>query len=183
MKTLKELYQQVYQQAVNEGNKQHHSDKGTHHSYIDKYENIFEPYRDKPINLLELGVNYGYSMLLWEKYFTAGNIFGIDIQDLSPHRDKLNITIGGATDSNVILNAYSDMLFDIIIDDASHDPVQQILSLEILYPRLKSGGVYIVEDIRDIDSTRSQFDKYNPDIYDNRAAQNISDDVLVIIRK
>ena len=37
--------------------------------------------------------------------------------------------------------------FDIIIDDGSHDPKDQIKSFESLFPSLKCGGVYVVEDI------------------------------------
>ncbi len=44
-------------------NKETHSDKGTHHSYIDMYyEETLANYKDKTITLLEIGVNAGRSL-------------------------------------------------------------------------------------------------------------------------
>merc|ERR1712029_878213 len=37
--------------------------------------------------------------------------------------------------------------FDIIIDDGSHVPNHQLVSFETLWPSIKPGGMYIVEDI------------------------------------
>ena len=39
------------------------------------------------------------------------------------------------------------MSFDIIIDDGNHDPKYQIKTLKNLFPRLKEGGVYVIEDV------------------------------------
>jgi len=37
--------------------------------------------------------------------------------------------------------------WDIIIDDASHYPPHQIISFQNLWPKLRPGGLYVVEDI------------------------------------
>ena len=37
--------------------------------------------------------------------------------------------------------------FDIILDDGGHKMDQQITSFRVLFPILKSGGVYIIEDL------------------------------------
>ena len=38
-------------------------------------------------------------------------------------------------------------MLDVIVDDGSHVSAHVILSFETLYPSLKPGGIYIVEDI------------------------------------
>ena len=51
----------------------------------------------------------------------------------------------------VLSNNISDGLFDIIIDDASHIPSQQIKVIKHALKFLNTGGILIVEDIsRDI---------------------------------
>ena len=37
--------------------------------------------------------------------------------------------------------------FDIVIDDGSHAPAHQVASLTALWPHVKVGGVYLVEDL------------------------------------
>ena len=78
---------------------------------------------------------------------------------------------------------------DIVIDDGSHRIQDQLNSFNILYPKLKDSGVYVIEDIRDIDSTIKQFKdlenshKVTVKIFDFRNLKNIKDDVIVEIRK
>lgn len=183
MNTLKQIYKEVYDLAVSEGNEIHHSDKDTNHTYIDIYEKIFAPFRDKTITLVEIGVNYGYSMLAWQRYFTDGIFYGIDIQNIAKHKDGYNYIVKNINDINEILNSIGETEFDIVIDDGSHGINEQLNALKIFYPRLKNGGLFIIEDIQNIDETRSEFEKYNAEIYDNRKQKNRWDDVLVVIRK
>ena len=75
MKTLEE----IYSNHNNGGSGAGHGDKGTVHSYIPEYERLFKPYRDKKINILEIGIAYGESLELWDKYFNNANVFGSEI--------------------------------------------------------------------------------------------------------
>lgn len=183
MKTLREIYQESYNQAVSDGNEKHHSDKGTFHSYIDVYEDLFKPYRHEPVSFLEIGVNYGYSMLTWQNYFTKGTFHGIDVQRIAHHTKGYNYIVENINCTESIKNYLKGLTFDIIIDDGSHLIDDQINALKILYPMLKSGGLYIIEDINDLDATKHQFKEYNPSVYDNRIKQNRWDDVMIIIKK
>ena len=42
---------------------------------------------------------------------------------------------------------YLNLEFDIIIDDGSHNIKDQIISFKSLYPYLKKGGTFIIEDL------------------------------------
>lgn len=42
----------------------------------------------------------------------------------------------------------ADGLFDLVIDDGGHSMEQQIVSLERLWPAVKPGGLYVIEDLQ-----------------------------------
>jgi hypothetical protein len=48
---------------------------------------------------------------------------------------------------DVVTDAEETGLYDIIIDDGGHNPTVQLISLFSLWASLKSGGVYVVEDV------------------------------------
>jgi hypothetical protein len=167
------------------------SDKGTHHSYIEMYyEKTLANYKDKTITLLEIGVNAGRSLELWAKYFNEDSIIiGIDKKmtvPYKPSKKNMRYIIGDATKEETV-KKLDDI--DIIIDDGSHRIQDQLKSFNLLYPKLKEDGVYIIEDIRDIDSTIQQFKdlenshRVTVKIFDFRNLKNIKDDVIVEIRK
>ena len=48
------------------------------HGYADIYFSYIEKLRNENINLLEIGVSDGKSLLAWSDYFKNGKIIGID---------------------------------------------------------------------------------------------------------
>ena len=55
------------------------TDKGDYKSYIDLfYEKYFFEFKEKKINLLEIGFRHGASLCLWSNYFKNGYILGLD---------------------------------------------------------------------------------------------------------
>ena len=91
-------------------NKETHSDKGTHHSYIDMYyEETLANYKDKTITLLEIGVNAGRSLELWAKYFNeSSTIIGVDKKmtiPYKPSKKNMRYIIGDATKEETIKNS------------------------------------------------------------------------------
>lgn len=120
-------------------------------NYFDVYEEHFEKYIGKNANILEIGVAQGGSIEMWAKYFENANIYGIDLYDgiLNYKYDYPNIqfAVGNQGDSK-FWDEYTkkDIEYDIIIDDGSHLQTHQLYTLVRLFPKLKNGGVYIVED-------------------------------------
>jgi hypothetical protein len=74
---------------------------------------------------------------------------------------------------------------DIAIDDGSHEISDQIAFVKLVWPVLNKKGIIIIEDIVDIEGTKSYFDKleipYN--VVDLRCLNNRWDNVLIIFRK
>jgi len=170
-------------------------DKGTVHSYIEVYESILAPYRETALNILEIGILGGASLKMWEQYFT-GKVYGIDCTDqplggkfdLRPmiESGKHNIVIMDATNEEQIEKNFAGIKFDVIIDDGSHAVEHQLLSYFHFRKHLSLEGIYIIEDIQDIDNTRYAFEtidsKRTSLIVDRRHVKNRYDDVLAIIR-
>lgn len=179
MKTLNEIYQK-YQSP--EG----HGDKGTAHTYIDEYQRLLEPYR-KNSTVLEIGLFMGESLRMWCEYFIDSEVIGMDIsaQHLSGiiKENKFNIILGDATRPE-ILEAVPDKMFDVIIDDGSHRLGDQIETYNIFKNRMKPNGIYIIEDVVNIDNVKDIFSSLhnNIEIIDNRHIKRRSDDVLIIYK-
>ena len=49
------------------------------HKYVDLYETLFDPIRDKVLNMTEVGVAGGKSLELWQTYFPHAHIWGLDV--------------------------------------------------------------------------------------------------------
>ncbi len=127
------------------------TDKFNYHLYGPIYDTLMPPLRDMPITLLELGVQRGESLRLWDDYFRCGTIIGVDHGDYPrtcDGRNKVNVHVGNAEDGAFLKQvAERHGPFDIIIDDASHQGKHQLASFEALWPYVKPGGAYVVEDL------------------------------------
>lgn len=129
------------------------TDKGTTHSYLDTYERVLSQFRDLPITLLEIGVAGGGSMSLWLEYFPNAQIIGLDIHLFKKvqmdfaERPRLRLIECDQLNKEKLNELFEDESIDVIIDDGSHVPEHQALTHNFLWPKLKSGGVYFVEDV------------------------------------
>lgn len=131
---------------ANQGRQIH---KWTH--FFDIYHRHFAPYRDREITFLEIGVQHGGSLQMWKAYFgKKARIIGIDIDQRCKQFEEENVQIHiMSQDDRHGLKQLCDQVggFDIILDDGGHMQHQQIISFQILYPFVKQGGLYCVEDL------------------------------------
>lgn len=143
------------------------TDKTDGHWYTPHYMHHFQKFKNKRINLLEIGVGGyenpkvgGNSLKMWKSYFKLGKIYSIDIYDKSALQEKRIKIFQGSQVDEEFLNKISDEigLFDIIIDDGSHLNKHIIKSFKILFPKLKDGGIYVIEDLQ-----TSYWDDYGGD--------------------
>jgi len=103
-------------------------------------------YRDIPNNVV------GASLFAWREFFPNAEIFGVDCDERFIFHDQQRI-------QTRLCNAYApwslhaclvDMggqPFDVIIDDAVHDPAEQIQLANQLSNWLIPGGNYFMEDV------------------------------------
>lgn len=149
----------------------HGSDKGgldrPRHYYTRYYYNLFTPIRFTTINIFEFGVgtfnptpynmgsNYspGSSLRAWRDFFPHANIYSADIDESILFTDDRIQTFpcdqkNWKSIQNMWKNQYlHDKMFDIIIDDGCHEIDSNVYSFENSIEKLKSNGVYIIEDI------------------------------------
>lgn len=121
------------------------------HGYTPIYQRYFQSIRRHPIRLLELGIGGGSntkyggnSLKMWSRYFSYGEILGVDIYDKSLIDYRRIRTYQGHQSDPDFLKQFAAL--DIVIDDGSHINSDIISSFEFLFPRLNRGGIYTIED-------------------------------------
>lgn len=131
----------------------YNSDKGTErfpkHGFSKIYDEWFNHLKEKATAVLEIGVNDGASMKVLEEYFPNAKIYGLDIDD----KKQFNTTrvecirLNQSIDSELEEFSKRDIKFDVIIDDGSHHVQDQQKSFGYLFPMIKEGGIYVIEDL------------------------------------
>lgn len=155
------------------------TDKWGKHFYTQHYKFHFSSFRKKKINLLEIGIG-GYenplqgggSLRMWERFFPNATIYGLDIFDKKLLAEgRINIIQGSQVDRALLENLSEKVGgFDIIIDDGSHQNHHIIETFQILFPLLKMGGIYVVEDTQTSYWEEYGGDELNPDNPDTAVA-------------
>jgi hypothetical protein len=117
--------------------------------YLRHYEMLLAEYRHLPINVLEIGVSRGGSLRSWAWFFTEATITGIDIDATCSRHEagRVHVEIGSQIDPDFLDRVTDKAPPTVIIDDGSHNYEHIIFTFEHLLPKLKPGGLYIVEDI------------------------------------
>ena len=139
--------------------RKHGTDKsGLSHGYTHYYEQVLEPLRDSAVNVLELGWGGhedpdkgGASAKMWRDYFShkRSNVIVVDNEkkNLTEAHAGVNFRLGSQADEEFLRDIHDEFGdFDLIVDDASHLSSLTIRSFEILWPMLRVGGYYVVED-------------------------------------
>lgn len=173
-----------------------YNDKWTflqYHSYIEGfYEKAFKHYRDRKNKILEIGIDTGGSISLWSKYFSNSTILGVDITKhrlLSEYDEHnySNAVYAYVKDAYDPIFADSLGTFDIIIDDGPHFFEFQKKAIELYLPKLKSGGLMVIEDVETIENAEALLkvipNFYVSNIIDLRNTDDRYDSILISIKR
>jgi hypothetical protein len=143
--------------------KKYHSDRLARHSYIPFYESLFEGMR--VAKLLEVGIGYkemmehfspgwmdGAGVRMWRDYFPEATIYACDIRPdvmiVGEERIRTFVCDQGNPEELGHLAEAVGWDLDVVIDDGSHEERDQLMTAAVLLPRVRKGGLYIVEDVR-----------------------------------
>jgi len=144
----------------------YNSDKGVNkHNYTALYDMLFSPYREKEINIIEMGLLIGGpehgnnasrttddlpSIKMWLEYFPKARITGVDISDFSWFKndrfDFVQVDMGNREEFSKIKDHAKNAT--IIIDDASHASDHQQHSFLEIFPYMPPGSLYVIEDLQ-----------------------------------
>jgi MycE methyltransferase N-terminal len=135
----------------------YYSDKwGGLHWFTPHYTHHLSHLRDQPVRVLEIGVG-GYStttfgggsLRMWRRFFPRGLVYGLDIFDKTvADQPRVKTLIGDQNDAEYLADmAATYGPFDVIIDDGSHVNEHVRTSFRALFPHLRAGGVYAIEDL------------------------------------
>lgn len=130
----------------------------TCHTYTRAY---YELLADKALSVkrvLEIGVNAGGSLRLWEEFFPYAQIVGLDIrQEVLFNAGRIRCYLADQSKAESLLEAIYNVsvipTFDLIVDDGSHELQHQLITMKTLLPFLEADGLYVIEDVGGIHCT------------------------------
>ncbi len=127
------------------------------HPYTLFYHSLFQSQRKETMEIAELGILNGASLLMWREYFPNAAIDGFDYDLGLLHKfregyDQTRIALhhinvkqpGNVSDTFRILG---NKRYELIIEDTTHEFDDQIRVVDEVWPYLKEGGILIIEDI------------------------------------
>lgn len=145
------------------------SDKGLSykegHGYTLLYEDLFAPYKNKPISFLELGLlivaedagapfnskrGQSPSVKMWQDFFgDSAKITGFDCSDFSfQQNERFKFMMGDSgSDEDMIKLSKLNNPYDIIVEDASHNSYHQQNAIKFLWDSLSPNGLFVIEDL------------------------------------
>jgi hypothetical protein len=113
-------------------------------------------------NIVDLGIFKGGSIAFYHQLFLPERIVGIELHKdrvagldefVSRHslRDSVHLHYGTSqldrkALAKIVRKEFGDRPIDLVIDDCSHKYEPAKVSLNLLLPRLRPGGVYVIED-------------------------------------
>lgn len=121
--------------------------------YLHIYQRLFADYVDRPIAILEIGIQNGGSLEVWSHHFPLAYCFvGCDIDpacaQLTYEDPRVRIVVGDANQNETETTiAAINASFDIVIDDGSHLSRDIVQSFCRYFPRIPLGGIFIAEDL------------------------------------
>lgn len=139
---------------------------GHRHPYTAVYSLLLGKYKATPVRFVEIGIAGGASVLVWAHFFqnTARRLFFFD-RDLNFIRHANGFGLPDVTCMEMDVTVESSIQnglraiggdLDVILDDSSHNIPDQLKIIQQGLPFLKSGGMFIIEDI---------FKRYNEEDY------------------
>ena len=114
-----------------------------------------------PKRIVEIGILNGGSTIYWAERYKVEKLIAFELATEAPYltqylerhglTEKVRIHFSVSQSDrpairNLVLRGLDGTLIDVVIDDASHQYVETRASLEVLFPLVRPGGAYVIED-------------------------------------
>ena len=133
------------------------TDKETNHRYGDAYESLYpdEASRAGVKLMMEVGVADGSSLCAWREIFPNATIVGMDIHHSDKaHGERIEFHIGDQRSKTDCDRAAQSQGFDLIVEDATHQLDATLMTFLFLWPYVRRGGMYVVEEFDNVGALR-----------------------------
>jgi trans-aconitate methyltransferase len=158
------------------------SDKDWGHSYGPFYDELLTPHRDRITAVLEVGILTGASLRAWRDFFPFARVTGLDIAAELVHEERIDSVRADSSKADQVNSVLETRRFDLIVDDGIHSLAEQAMTRNILWPRLRTHGLYVIEDLQ-LQEAMDFFAEQGAEIVDFRHLKGRADDVLALFRK
>lgn len=128
------------------------------HRFTELYHMLLQPRRLKAMNMVLLGMGgaeaaakgFSPTLPMWLKYLTKAQITAIDEHSYAKVKDPRVTKVKCDFESRAAVAKATKKSgeLDLVLDDCSHLSHHQQHSFVELFPKLKSGGLYLIEDLR-----------------------------------
>ena len=158
------------------------TDKIGKHNYLPHYYEMFKDRRELIRKVLEIGAGEGNSLRMWRDFFHNAIIYSGEIEDSRLfEEDRIKVfkfNQGSVKDIHEAIEGFVDL--DIIIDDGSHDPLDQIFTCIGVMELIENKNVtYIIEDVADLDILKFLSERYTTNTIE---CGERYDDRLVVVK-
>jgi len=157
------------------------TDKWGKHNYTPAYYDLFKDSKQYVKKLLEIGVAEGAGVRMFRDFFPKAMIYGAEIDEercITENRIEVFRCDQSKEEDVCKLLLKTGFDLDIVIDDGSHKPKDQVITALTILPLLKKESLYIIEDVSD-KSIEIAFDNYD---YKWIECGKRYDDRLLVIR-
>lgn len=160
------------------------TDKIGKHNYLPVYYDLFKDKRNEVKKVLEIGVAEGASLFMWRDFFPNAKIYGGELDqdrvDLLKDQNRIEVIKfdqGSVKDlNNLVDNILLDI--DLIVDDGSHVPSDQLFTCLGIMPFVSKNTIYIIEDVVE-PGIKNFITKYDAEVIE---VGKRYDDRLIIVR-
>lgn len=120
------------------------------HNYLNQYETFIQKYRNSTMNILEIGGRTSASARLWTRFFPNATLHVIDTHPTSelysiPRVKVLQIDNYSKESIAKVAEVIQPTL---ALDDGTHKWSHQMAGLHSIFPSIKPGGLFIIEDLQ-----------------------------------
>lgn len=159
------------------------TDKNVHHRYAEVYERLL-PDRSAVKLMMEVGIAEGRGLLAWREICSEALCVGFDKEHCHCERGpRLEFHQGDMRDRSALLRAAAGRQFDFICEDAAHQLDANLLCLFWLWPFLAPGGVYVIEEMQDVNEYRANCSLFAGCEYIDTAGPYGGNEPLIALRK
>lgn len=121
---------------------------------LDAYQRHFQQFAAKPGKMLEIGVQSGGSIHMYQAVLPQVHYYGMDINRncLNFHDARSTIYLGDQASIPTWTHFFQAVTpdLDICIDDGGHQAHQMLTTIQQVLPRMNPGGFFLTEDIHGV---------------------------------